>query len=118
MNQTITILASVEEIVLGVAFIGVFGLVQLPYDKIDGNPVPTIIFKSKPTFFHAFVLSLNFAFTAAVLTMSLRDVYPRVASYCRQLAILSIGTAGGILMYLLLPSSNYMLVSSSIYHSI
>ncbi|KAA8532824.1 hypothetical protein F0562_033060 [Nyssa sinensis] len=90
--------ASLEETIFGAAFVTVFALLQLPYEKIDGNPIPTIIFKNKPAFFHAFVLSLNFAFSGAVMAISLRERYTGIARNCRRLAIVSIAMAVGILV--------------------
>lgn len=71
----------IQEMIFGFAFLAAFGILQLPNEKIEGNPVPTILFKNKPSFFHAFLLSLNFAFTGAVITISLREKYPKIARY-------------------------------------
>ncbi|KAK2976383.1 hypothetical protein RJ640_008093 [Escallonia rubra] len=62
-----------EEAIFGVTFVTIFALLQLPCEKIQGSRVPTVIFKGKPAIFHAFVVSLDFAFTGAVMTMSLRQ---------------------------------------------
>ncbi|XAR65515.1 hypothetical protein NMG60_11009661 [Bertholletia excelsa] len=93
-----------EEIIFIVAFFSAFSLLNLPYAKIDGNPVPTVVFKDRPSFFHAFLLSLNFAFSGAVTTISLRGRHPNIARYSRRLAVGSAATAIGILAWLGLPS--------------
>ncbi|CAK9181619.1 unnamed protein product [Ilex paraguariensis] len=93
LHKTSITKASVEELIFGVTFVTAFGLLQLPYQKIDGNPVPTIIFKDNPSSFHAFLLAINFAFTGAVLTVSLRARYPKIARYCRQLAVVCVTAA-------------------------
>ncbi|KAA8529257.1 hypothetical protein F0562_033944 [Nyssa sinensis] len=97
--------ASIEEIIFAVSFVTAFSLLQLPYETIDGNPVPTIIFKNKSAFFHAFLLSLNFAFSGAVMTISLRERHPTIGRVLRYLAIVSIATAVGIVLWSISPTS-------------
>ena len=104
LHKTSITKASVEELIFGVTFVTAFGLLQLPYQKIDGNPIPTIIFKDNPSSFHAFLLAINFAFTGAVLTVSLRAGYPKIARYCRQLAVVCVTAAAGIIFWAALPS--------------
>ena len=94
-----------EELIFGIAFVAVFAILQLPYKDIDGNSVPTIVFTDKPSLFHGFLLALNFAFTGAVMTISLRERYPKAARYCRGLAVVSIVGAVGVLVWLALLSS-------------
>ncbi|XAR65338.1 hypothetical protein NMG60_11009427 [Bertholletia excelsa] len=94
-----------EETIFGGAFLTAFSLLQLPYERINGNPVPTVIFKDKPSFFHAFLLALNVAFSSAVITMSLRDICPRLTRHSRRLSIVSMATAVGIVGWLVLASS-------------
>ncbi|KAH7841790.1 hypothetical protein Vadar_034408 [Vaccinium darrowii] len=96
--------APLEELIFGTAFLTVFGILQLPLEDVGGNPVPTVLFKDKPSFFHAFLLSLNFAFTGAGITIFLREGYPKIARHSRRLAIAFIVTAAGILTCLVLLS--------------
>ncbi|KAK2976382.1 hypothetical protein RJ640_008092 [Escallonia rubra] len=65
-SNRLTSFGLLEEVICGVTFVTIFALLQLPCEKIQGSRVPTVIFKGKPTIFHAFVVSLDFAFTAAV----------------------------------------------------
>ncbi|XP_057478292.1 uncharacterized protein LOC130765787 isoform X2 [Actinidia eriantha] len=95
----ISFLVPLEELIFGISFMTVFGILQLPYEEIGGNPVPTVIFKDNPSFFHAFLLCLNFAFTGAVITISLREGYPKVARHGRRLAVACMAAAGGILLW-------------------
>lgn len=116
MGKTFAIsLAPLEEIIFWVSFVIAVGLLKLPYEEIGGNPVPTIIFKDKPSFFHTFLLCLNFAFTGTVMTIYLRLGYPKVARQSRCLTIASIATAGGILVWLVVPSC-FPVVASTLCH--
>ncbi|GMH31203.1 hypothetical protein Nepgr_033046 [Nepenthes gracilis] len=87
---------SMEEAITVVAFVSVFLLLKLPMEKIDGNPVPTVIFKDRPPHFHAFVLLLVFSFSGGLMAISLRPLYPKIAVYCRYMAVLSITGAASI----------------------
>lgn len=99
----------IEELILGISIGITLALVKLPYEKIDGNPVPTIIFKDKPGLFHAFILALNFSFFGSVITISLRERYAKVARYPLTLAVVSMATAFGILTWLIVPMSSKLL---------
>nr|GLL34116.1 COPII coat assembly protein [Ipomoea trifida] len=95
-----------EDVIFRIAFAAAFLLLPLPYEKIGGNPVPTVIFKGSPALFHVFLMSLAFAFSGAFVTMSFRETHPRFAGFCRWIALCSTATAAGVLaMSLLLPSS-------------
>jgi len=54
-----------------------FLLLQLPFEEVDGNPVPRVVFSKRPARFHAYLLALNFAFTGAVMTMSYAKSAPK-----------------------------------------
>lgn len=92
-----------EDVITPAAFISVFALLLLPYKKIDGNPVPTVVFNDLPSYFHAFVLGLNFAFCGGVMTISLRQLYPKVAFVCRCVSVLSMLLSTGIFVFLAVP---------------
>jgi len=96
--------APLEELIFGIAFAAVFGILQLPLEDVGGNPVPTVLFKDKPSFFQAFLICLTSAFTSAVITIFLRQGYPKIARHSRRLAIASTLTAAGILAWLIVPS--------------
>lgn len=104
---------SAEEIISAASFVAVFSLLQLPFERVDGSPVPTIIFKDRPSLFHAFVLGLNFAFCGGVITISLRQIYPKIADVSRYLSILSMLVAVGIFFSLALPWAAGALFSGS-----
>lgn len=103
--------APLEEMIFGIAFLTVFGFLQLPLEDVGGNPVPTL-FKDKPSFFHAFLLALNFAFTGAGITISLREWHPNMARHSRYLAIASTVTASGILTWFFLQSCLELVVQT------
>lgn len=104
---------SVEELISFFSFVAVFSLLQFPFERIDGNPVPTIIFKDRASYFHAFVLGFNFAFCGGVMTISLKQIYPRIADICRYLSILSMSVAVGIFLTLAVPWATGALFSGS-----
>ncbi|OVA12541.1 hypothetical protein BVC80_9011g56 [Macleaya cordata] len=95
----------IEEPIFGLSFITAMVLVQLPYEDINGNPVPTIIFHDQPSVFHAFVLAVNFAFTGAVITLCLREEFPKIARNCRRIAVLFSAAAAGILSWAIAPAA-------------
>ncbi|KAH6830666.1 hypothetical protein C2S53_010097 [Perilla frutescens var. hirtella] len=98
-------LSSAEEFIFLLGIVTALALVRSRYDYIEGNPVPVVIFKNKPTHFHGFLIALNFGFTAAVLTMSLRSKSPTLAQFCRRSAVACVVLAAGLLSYsALLPS--------------
>lgn len=99
-----------EELILGFSVATTLVLVKLPYEKIDGNPVPTVIFKNRPGLFHAFILALNFSFFGSVLTISLRGKYARIARYPLILAAVSTAAAIAVLTWLVVPM-NYKLLT-------
>ena len=76
--------------------------------------VPTVIFKDNPSFFHGFLLALNFAFTGAVMTISLRERYPKISRYCRGLAVVSIVGAVGLVVWQAILSSTWMVHVSNL----
>ncbi|KAL7001350.1 hypothetical protein U1Q18_002500 [Sarracenia purpurea var. burkii] len=101
----------IEEIIFAVAFVAVFAVLQFPHEETGDHPVP-IIFNGKPAaFFHAFLLSLNFAFTGAVIAISLRERHPKIARSSRRFAVGSIAAAVGILVCLVMPSYSGMVAS-------
>ncbi|KAI3443958.1 hypothetical protein Pfo_000623 [Paulownia fortunei] len=97
MLKSLTFLAPVEELIFLVGIVTALMLLRLPYEDIKGNPVPVVIFKNKPTLFHAFLIAFNFGFTAAVMTMSLRAKIPTAARFCRRSAVACIAVAAGVL---------------------
>ena len=92
-----------EKIILWASVGATLGLLQLPYQKIEGNVVPTIIFKNNPSYFRAFVLSISFSFFGSFMAIATRDRYPRPASCCSSLAMLSVIVGVAILAWLIMP---------------
>nr|DAD31581.1 TPA_asm: hypothetical protein HUJ06_010432 [Nelumbo nucifera] len=94
-----------EELICALSFMTVVSLIQLPYEYIDGNPIPTIIFGGQPSTFHAFLLSLVFSFSGAACTMMLREDYPKAARYCRRFGIAAFFVAVLIFLWAALPDA-------------
>lgn len=69
-------------------------LLHLPHenDSEDGSWVPTVVFKDQPTAYNAFLISIIIAFTGAFCAM-LVEHRPRVESFCRVSALLSLLSA-------------------------
>lgn len=61
-------------------------------DSEDGRWVPTVVFKDQPTAYHAFLISIIIAFTGAFCAMLVQH-RPRVESFCRVSALLSLLSA-------------------------
>lgn len=76
-----------EEYVFSVSYVIGMSILYLPKEYIDGNPVPTVIFKGQPKTFHSFLLGLIGAFTCAVSTLYIRAPSPKVAGYYRRFAV-------------------------------
>ena len=89
-----------EKVILCASVATVLVLVQLPYEKINDNPVPTVIFKDSPSLFHGFILSLNFSFFGSFVTIYSRERWPRLAKCCLSLAVVSAAIGAAILGWL------------------
>ncbi|GMY32758.1 btb/poz and math domain-containing protein 2 [Fagus crenata] len=70
----------------------------LPHDQVDGTPVPIVVFRDRPTAFHAFLISIMLSFTGA-FSASLIQHRPRVERFCRFYAMASTISALAILLY-------------------
>ena len=70
----------------------------LPSEQIDGNPVPTIIFKGHPSIFHAFLVSVSFAFNGA-FTALMMESQSKIARFCGYYSIASMASAISVLMF-------------------
>lgn len=70
-------------------------LMLVPYETIDGNPIPTIIFKGLPSEFHAFVVFIIFAFAASYCAI-LMDSKVKFARFCRYYSMFSMASAFAI----------------------
>ncbi|EXB44926.1 hypothetical protein L484_026514 [Morus notabilis] len=94
-----------EEAILWASMATAFALLLLPYENTNEKPLPAIIFKGRPSSFHAFILALNFALFGSFLAISLRRSYPRIARCCLTLAIISLAIGIGIPLWLIFPRS-------------
>nr|DAD35148.1 TPA_asm: hypothetical protein HUJ06_005788 [Nelumbo nucifera] len=100
-----------EELIYALSFMIVISLIQLPYEYIDGNPIPTVIFKGQPTTFHAFILSLVFSFSGSACAMMLREHYPKAAGYCRRFGLFAFSLAFSVFLWAAIPDA-FRLLSS------
>ncbi|EXB44930.1 hypothetical protein L484_026518 [Morus notabilis] len=88
---------SAGKLILWASLATTLALMQLPYQKVDGKLLPTIIFNKQPSLFHAFILSLNFSIFGSFIEIILREEYPRVARSCLLLALVSMTVGIAIL---------------------
>lgn len=68
--------------IFSLSFQTVILILLIPYEQVNGNPVPAIIFKGLPSTFHAFVLSIVMAFTGAFNALMLATNKPKIAKFC------------------------------------
>ncbi|KAI4357939.1 hypothetical protein L6164_001854 [Bauhinia variegata] len=99
---------TILECILGLCFTVITLLLQLPYEYIDGNPVPTVIFKGRPTTFHAFIISIVLAFSGATNAI-ITSNQSTFAKFCGYYAMASMASALAILSWAVFCSctSNY-----------
>ncbi|RZB91281.1 hypothetical protein D0Y65_023616 [Glycine soja] len=64
----------------------------LPYEYIDNNPVPTIVFKGRPRTFHTFIIFIIFAFSGATnaLVAFNKSIFSRLCGYYAMASALAI----------------------------
>ncbi|KAJ1412060.1 hypothetical protein SESBI_20700 [Sesbania bispinosa] len=89
---------TILEIILGLCFTAINILLQLPYEYIDKNPVPTVIFKGRPTTFHAFLICIIFAFSGATNALVAYNK-SGFARFCGYYSMVSMASALAILFW-------------------
>ena len=70
----------------------------LPHEQVDGSPVPTLVFKDRPTAYHAFLISIMLSFTGAFSAFLIQH-RPRIERFCKAYAMTSMVSAIAILLY-------------------
>lgn len=103
---------------LRLALVSAYLLLRLPFEKIDGNPAPTIIFKGRPAFFHALILSLDFAFSGATVTICLHSKCPKMGGYFWWLSCTAMVVAAGMMAWCSLALSLRPIVGSMPLHQL
>ncbi|KAK4380420.1 hypothetical protein RND71_002282 [Anisodus tanguticus] len=88
-----------QDAIFRIAYLTVIAILQLPSERIDGNIVPTMIFERKPGLFQAFMLLLLFAFSGSTVSESIKEKQPKIALYCRKLAVFSVAVAMGVFAF-------------------
>ncbi|KAF8039176.1 hypothetical protein BT93_B1663 [Corymbia citriodora subsp. variegata] len=91
-RQTIRI--TVLQCIIWVSFTAATALVQLPCEFVDGNPIPTLFLKGRPSSstFQGFILSLMAAFAGAYSSLMVHHI-PQIASACSYLSVISMTSA-------------------------
>ncbi|KAL7218574.1 hypothetical protein ACSBR2_011773 [Camellia fascicularis] len=90
------------ETILITSFLFATILLVIPYQYKNGNPVPTVIFNGIPiSGFHAFVVSLMYAFTGALTALLIHDTAAGsfLARFCELVSILCMTSAVSLLVW-------------------
>ncbi|KAL7218580.1 hypothetical protein ACSBR2_011779 [Camellia fascicularis] len=90
------------ETILITSFLFTTILLVIPYQYKNGNPVPTMIFNGIPSSgFHAFVVSLVYAFTGALTALLIHDTAAGsfLARFCELVSILCMTSALSLLVW-------------------
>ncbi|KAL7001324.1 hypothetical protein U1Q18_002474 [Sarracenia purpurea var. burkii] len=70
----------------------------LPYDRAGANRTPAIIFNGRSSAFHAFLVSVMFAFSGAFSSFFAHKNKPKLARLCRFYSMVAMGAAVVILV--------------------
>lgn len=74
-------------------------ILLFPYEQVNGNPVPTVIFKGLPSTFHAFLLSTVMAFSGAFNALMLSANKPKIARFCSYYSMAFMASAVVLLIW-------------------
>ena len=88
-----------EELVFALSYLMGISLWQFPMEYIDGNPVPTVVFHSNPSTFHAFVVGLCLSFSGSVGALELRKRNPKIAGYYRVFSVGAMAVTVAVLLW-------------------
>ncbi|KAI3423448.1 uncharacterized protein J3R85_010941 [Psidium guajava] len=85
---------TILQCIIWVSFTTATALVHLPWEFVDGNPIPTLFLKGRlsSSTFQGFVLSLMAAFAGAYSSLMVHHI-PRIASACCYLSVISMMSA-------------------------
>ncbi|KAJ4830090.1 hypothetical protein Tsubulata_050353 [Turnera subulata] len=97
------LLRAVTKLILWVSCWTPVILRSLPLEYIDGNPVPTVVFKGHPSIFHAFVISIILAFTGSFFALRI-GYQSRIGKVCGYCCLVSMASAFWLVVYALLAS--------------
>ncbi|KAL7218579.1 hypothetical protein ACSBR2_011778 [Camellia fascicularis] len=100
--STQVIRTSFLEKILITSFLFAEILLVIPYQYKNGNPIPTVTFNGIPSSgFHAFVVSLVYAFTSALTTLLIHDTVADsfLARFCELVSILCMTSALSLLVW-------------------
>lgn len=77
-------------------------ILLFPFEQVNGNPVPTIIFKGHPSTFHAFLISVVMAFSGAFNALMLATNKPKIAKFCSHYSMAFMASAVVLLIWAVL----------------
>ncbi|KAL7249888.1 hypothetical protein ACSBR1_011965 [Camellia fascicularis] len=87
----------VLEFILVASFTITTLLLIIPFEYIDGNPVPTVFFKGLPTTFQAFVVCLVFSFSGSLSALLIHDT-SFLVKFCEYSSMASMTSALSLLL--------------------
>lgn len=90
---------TILECVLGLCFTSINILILVPYEYIDKNPVPAVIFKGRPTTFHAFLICIIFAFSGATNAFVASNINSGFGRFCGYYSMVAMASALAILLW-------------------
>ncbi|GMP53493.1 hypothetical protein CsSME_00018940 [Camellia sinensis var. sinensis] len=89
----------VLESILIASFTIVTVFIILPCEYIDGNPIPTLIFKGCPSTFYAFLVFVVFAFSSSLNALLIHNKPLILAKLCQCISIASMISALSLLLW-------------------
>ncbi|CAK9134055.1 unnamed protein product [Ilex paraguariensis] len=100
-----------EEHLFAIAYMTIMSLWQLPMEYIDGNYVPTVIFKGQTKTFQTFVFGLTMSVIGSVCAIVLRQRDPTMARYYRLFAVGAMAVAVVFFLWAAVPAAFWWLAS-------
>ncbi|CAL5390944.1 unnamed protein product [Camellia sinensis] len=101
-NKVQPLQTRVLELIIIASFAIVTVFIILPCEYIDGSPTPTLIFKGRPSTFHAFVAFLVFAFSSSLNKLLIHNKPLILTKFCQCIAIASMMSALSLLLWAML----------------
>ncbi|XVE91702.1 hypothetical protein REPUB_Repub01dG0033500 [Reevesia pubescens] len=98
MLPSLAIQTTILESILFISYTIATILILLPQEYVNGNPVPTIVFKGRPATFHAFIICIIFAFSGAFCALMIPN-NTKIARLCGCYSIASMASALSLLIW-------------------
>lgn len=96
---------TITQLILFVSFTTATVVIQGPHEYINGVPIPTLLFKSLPFTFYAFIIFIILAFSgafSALIMFQQMENFARITGYC---SLISLASAMALLMWAIYSST-------------